>query len=236
MGFRAVSCFVAFAITACRPSPDGVPTLVPTPSLPPPPLRFTLVGTVSESGGGPALEGVSIQAPVLPRGMQQTKTDTNGAFQLMDLPVGSYVTFRKPGFEDLARTFALDGRPIDARLQRRLEFSANDNLTATLYPDDPFYEYWLGDASCEPCKRIHVTVPQEGTIDVGLGSAPADLCFWVERPDTGSLLSGRCGQGERGSPYPASTAGLTVIVYSKSPVNEPVTFQIYSRMPSGGSD
>jgi hypothetical protein len=230
MRLRLLSVVVGVVMTACGRSQDGIPSFAPMPAPPPPPLRFTLTGTVSESGGGPPLDGVSIRAPVLPNGFQEMTTGANGAFNLTDLPVASYFTFRKPGFEELARALPLDGHPIAVHLQRRIEMSADETLTATLYQDDPFYEYWLGDASCEPCKRIHVTVRQQGPIELELGSASSSLCFWVESPDTGSLLGGGCGSADPKRTYSALAGGLSVIVYSKDPIAAPVTFQINSRL------
>ena len=59
-----------------------------------------------------------------------------------------------------------------------LEMSADDTLTATLYPGDPLhYTDFSGEGSCKPCKLIRVNVPRAGMFEVHFILLPQSTDF-----------------------------------------------------------
>ena len=128
--------------------------------------NFTVAGTVTESGSGPPITMVSVEASGQ-RQTSTTKTDGSGQYVVSVMGYGyASLAFKKSGFEDaFRRPFVLGDERIDVRLQRAVVINAGERIEGTLYPDDPRYPLdFLGESVCEPCRLIRVNVESAGVL------------------------------------------------------------------------
>jgi hypothetical protein len=141
-------------------------------------------------------------------------TDGNGSYHLTDLTAWqlSSINLSKAGFESGYRSYNTAGT-TDIRLQRSLLISAGDTLSATLYPDDPFFSDLFGDNTCEPCKLIRVNIPSAGMFEVHL-TLPAQSSEFGLLFESQSLSAGvGCCQPEISGTYGVQPGEVKLRVY-----------------------
>jgi hypothetical protein len=120
------------------------------------PGTHTLSGTISETGGGAAVAGVSLTTD---RG-KTAITDQNGQYRIDGLSGQVIVALHKPGYETASGVSAtLDrDRVADLAVQRTIRIAPGERTEITVFLDDPDYD--LAYAACSaPCKMIRTAGP-----------------------------------------------------------------------------
>ncbi len=182
---------VVLLVSACGPtsptSPDDGGT---------PPPTFTATGTVRQSGEGPPLEGVAVQAQPFPPTTTipavETITNSQGVYRLEGQTGTIHLKIRREGFEPAREDFFVTGdAPASVRLQPTVVVPAGSATMATLYPDDPAHTIAAdiyGFESCEaPCRVIRVvsSVPATLLLRIRFPDGPADLAASVNGSNLG---------------------------------------------------
>ena len=171
--YGLAACVFALSVTpGCQPKEPNsdlrnVLQPSPTPTVVIPESPYTLSGTIIESGAGIPLANVLVEAF-----RRTTLTNESGFYEFPRLG-RTDVSFSKEGFELLGPFSVAMNRPtiIDASLQRVISAPVGQVLTATLFPNDPFFNV-SGDSFAElegwvcgpPCKVVRVNVPLSGRL------------------------------------------------------------------------
>jgi hypothetical protein len=166
MRASAVAVLTATAGIGCNT--PNTPTQVPFD----PNATFTVSGRVTEPGSGMPIQGVAVTlAPCwVSSPPVSATTDATGMYQVTNVaPAGLCLNLAKPGFEDQQRVLHLStDLAVNIRMQPRLEMSSDDTLQSIVYEDDAYYVDFTGEAVCEPCRLIHVTIPRPGVLELRL--------------------------------------------------------------------
>lgn len=130
--------------------------------------RYTVSGLVSTPAGD-AVAGAAVRA-----GATSVTTDESGRYAIGELYGGVTVDISKDGYERQLVPVYLDrDRVMNVTLPPVVRIAPGDPATVTLYASEPGYDFSYYDFACvAPCKLVHVTAPEAGTLSITL--APRD--------------------------------------------------------------
>jgi hypothetical protein len=183
---RLAECALALSVTlGCQPREPNSDLRnflepSPTPTVVVPESPYTLSGTIIEAGTGASLANVLVETVG-----RTTLTNESGFYEFTRLG-RTDVSFSKDGFEAPGPFHVPMNRPtaIDASLQRVIRATADQALTATLFPNDPSFNVsgdpWAdldGWVCGPPCKVVRVAVPLSGRIRARVTWQPSGSDF-----------------------------------------------------------
>ena len=206
--YRLAAWIFALSVTlGCQPretNSDLRNFLEPSPTTPViPESPYTLSGTIIESGAGTPLANVLVDAAF----GRTTLTNESGFYEFPRLG-RTDILFSKEGYEAPGPFRVVMNRPmtVDASLQRVIRAPASQALTATLFPNDPFFSV-TGDILADlegwvcgpPCKAVRVGVPLSGRLR-------ARVTWQSSSSDFGLFLAQRIGSA---APRPFGSHGAS---------------------------
>lgn len=163
------------------------PDPTPAPGIPPPPFLRTIVGTVREANGGP-LAGVEITGIPTAAGVKPLVTSAeDGSFRIDHTNFASFF-FSKQGYNyaswSIPANSSVQELQPEIRMQSRIELLLDSGVSSEITPDDATFASYpfddLGDGDkCSPCKLIHVSGAEAGTVLRLSWSGPVPLALWA---------------------------------------------------------